>query len=130
MYHGASVDSALWEAVKAVSLMAALGRNELAKGSDLHRAAFHSYSQALRKLRADLHEPRAAADNATLMTIIMLDQMEIYCYPDRSLPLGTHFAGLIHVLQLRGKAQLFSHRGWSLFRIAHHRLVSQPTSSR
>lgn len=129
MYHNASTDSALVESVKAVSLMGALSRNELERGSAFHDMALRSYSQALRKLRMDLENPETATEDATLMTIIMLDQMETYAYPDRSLPLGAHFAGLIYVMQLRGQAQLFSRRGWSLFRVAHHRLVSPVASS-
>lgn len=128
MYRHAPTDSALTESVKAASLMGALSRNELQRGSALHDMALRSYSQALRKLRVDLENPETATDDATLMTIIMLDQMETYSYPDRPLPLGAHFAGLIYVMQLRGQAQLFSERGWSLFRVAHHRLVSQVVS--
>lgn len=125
MYHHTSADSALAESVRAVSLMGALSRNELEKGSAFHEMALSSYSQALRKLRMDLENPETATCDETLMTIIMLDQMETYSYQNRSLPLGAHFAGLIYVMQLRGQAQLFSQRGWSLFRVAHHRLVSK-----
>lgn len=124
MFHAAPIDSALVEAVKAASLMGALNRNEVERGSDFHDTALRSYSQALRKLRSDLQEPTTATSDETLMTIIMLDQMETYSYPDRPLPLGPHLTGLIYVMQLRGSAQLFSQRGWSLFRVAHHRLVS------
>lgn len=44
---------------------------------------------------------------------------------DRSEPLGPHSVGLKHLLRARGDDQLFSRRGFSLWRVAHHRLQAR-----
>lgn len=43
----------------------------------------------------------------------------------RSEPLGPHSAGLLHVLRARGDGQLLNREGFSLWRIAHHRLQAR-----
>lgn len=43
--------------------------------------------------------------------------------PDSSLS-GSHVQGMAHILRLRGHEQFHDPRGWGLFRLAHHRLVS------
>jgi hypothetical protein len=38
---------------------------------------------------------------------------------------ATHTEGMAQILRLRGPDQLYSARGWSLYRLAHHRLQRQ-----
>jgi hypothetical protein len=61
------------------------------------------------------------------MSIVILDLLEVFCQPNRSLPLGVHYDGVKNVIKLRGKRQLYSERGWGLFRLAHRRLACQNT---
>lgn len=44
---------------------------------------------------------------------------------DRSEPLGPHTAGLVQILRARGEGQLYTRRGFALWRIAHHRLQAR-----
>lgn len=44
---------------------------------------------------------------------------------DRSEPLGPHSIGLKHLLRARGDRQLYNRRGFSLWRVAHHRLQAR-----
>lgn len=44
---------------------------------------------------------------------------------DRSEPLGPHSVGLKYLLRARGDDQLFNRRGFSLWRVAHHRLQAR-----
>jgi hypothetical protein len=123
MYQEASPTSALVKAVKAISLAGLLARPEFASRVDIKEAACSQYLQAVRQLRLQIGNSQQATDDATLMAILVLDQMEVYHQPGYSMPLGIHFRGVCRILQLRGSAQMFSARGWGLFRIAHHRLV-------
>ena len=36
---------------------------------------------------------------------------------------GSHAVGMAHILRLRGPDQIYGARGWSLFRLSHHRIV-------
>lgn len=38
---------------------------------------------------------------------------------------GAHAEGMAQILRLRGPDQIYGARGWSLFRLSHHRLVGQ-----
>lgn len=123
MYQEAPPSSALAKAVKAISLAGLLTRFEFSGREDVRRAAQSQYLDAVAQLRLQVGAPERAAEDATLMAILVLDQMEVYHQSEHTMPLGIHFQGVCQILQLRGKAQMFSARGWALFRIAHHRLV-------
>lgn len=36
---------------------------------------------------------------------------------------GSHAVGMAQILRLRGPDQIYGARGWSLFRLSHHRIV-------
>ena len=56
------------------------------------------------------------------MTVVVLDMFETV-YLDDPKTRGSHAEGMAQILRLRGPNQIYSARGWSLFRLAHHRLV-------
>jgi hypothetical protein len=45
-------------------------------------------------------------------------------YLGESKPIGPHAEGMKQILRLRGNHQMYGARGWSLFRLSHHRVVS------
>ena len=45
-------------------------------------------------------------------------------YLHDSVSAGSHAQGMAQILRLRGPNQIYGARGWSLFRLSHHRLVS------
>lgn len=40
---------------------------------------------------------------------------------------SSHVQGIAHILRLRGHEQFNDPRSWSLFRLAHHRIVGYKT---
>lgn len=127
MYQASPSDTALSKAVKAIALAQVSVKRDLPGAIELRKAAQSEYIAAISQLRTQIQDPGHVLDDATLMTILVLDQMEFYYQAEHLLPLGVHFQGICRVLQLRGQAQIFSARGWELFRIAHQRVVSLPS---
>jgi hypothetical protein len=105
----------------------------------LARKSLEFYGHALTALGQSLAEKHKTPDDYDLMTTVMLDMFEVYSWsktrqrmlifrqtlfmPD-SLSAGSHAQGMAHILRLRGHEQFYDPRGWGLFRLAHHRLVS------
>ncbi|TAQ89379.1 hypothetical protein B7494_g2269 [Chlorociboria aeruginascens] len=71
-----------------------------------------------------LAEPKNVPDDYTLMTVVVLDLFETVFMHD-AVPIGSHAQGMAQILRLRGPDQVYGARGWSLFRLAHHRLQKQ-----
>jgi hypothetical protein len=42
---------------------------------------------------------------------------------------GSHTVGMAQILRLRGPDQIYGARGWSLFRLSHHRIVRNRNAS-
>ena len=55
--------------------------------------------------------------------------MQTLFMPESASP-DSHAQGMAMILRLRGYQQFHDARGWSLFQLAHHRLVSTSTSSK
>ncbi|KAK6853112.1 hypothetical protein PG995_009924 [Apiospora arundinis] len=90
-------------------------------GNHVAQRALHCYGEALSALGESLAEPGKTPDDYDLMTIVVLDLFEALFLPDIS-QVGAHTQGMAQILRLRGSDQLYNPRGWSLFRLAHHRI--------
>lgn len=44
-------------------------------------------------------------------------------YTPNEVSKGSHVQGMAQLLRLRGNDLVYNARGWSLFRLAHHRIV-------
>ncbi|KAK7956329.1 uncharacterized protein PG986_005551 [Apiospora aurea] len=91
------------------------------EGSHVAQKALHCYGEALSALGESLAEPGKTPDDYDLMAIVVLDLFEALFLPDIS-KVGAHAQGMAQMLRLRGSDQFYNPRGWSLFRLAHHRI--------
>ncbi|KAK8051856.1 hypothetical protein PG993_003241 [Apiospora rasikravindrae] len=91
------------------------------EGTHVAQKALHCYGEALSALGESLAEPGKPPDDYDLMTIVVLDLFEALFLPDTS-QVGAHTQGMAQILRLRGSDQFYNPRGWSLFRLAHHRI--------
>ncbi|TVY85287.1 hypothetical protein LSUE1_G001291 [Lachnellula suecica] len=112
---------ALRWAVRAVSF-ASLGHEQ--GSEELGRKATVCYGKALEALGDTLRNKAEAVSDYTLMTIVVLDLFETIYVQDPT-SRGSHTEGMAQILRLRGPDQLYSARGWSLYRLANHRLQRQ-----
>ncbi|KAH8879488.1 hypothetical protein GQ53DRAFT_671915 [Thozetella sp. PMI_491] len=92
--------------------------------SGLGAKALKCYGLALSALGDALRTSTARPDGQVLMTVVVLDIFETV-YLQKSARSGSHAEGMALVLRLRGQDQIYGPRGWSLFRLAHHRLQKQ-----
>ncbi|KPM42869.1 PAB-dependent poly(A)-specific ribonuclease subunit PAN2 [Neonectria ditissima] len=86
--------------------------------------ALEYYGRALSALGNSLAEKGKIPDDYDLMTVVILDLFETLFIPETASS-GSHAQGMAHILRLRGHEQFHDARGWSLFRLAHHRLQKQ-----
>ncbi|KAI0128166.1 hypothetical protein F4776DRAFT_198306 [Hypoxylon sp. NC0597] len=86
--------------------------------------ALHCYGMALSALSESLSTSNKVPDDYDLMTAVMLDIFETFFVEDSTMR-GAHAQGMAQILRLRGADQIYSPRGWSLFRLAHHRIQKQ-----
>ncbi|KAH6982090.1 hypothetical protein BKA56DRAFT_672863 [Ilyonectria sp. MPI-CAGE-AT-0026] len=86
--------------------------------------ALECYGQALGALGRSLAEKGKIPDDYDLMAVVILDMFETFFMPGVS-SVESHTQGMAHILRLRGHEQFHDPRGWSLFRLAHHRLQKQ-----
>ncbi|KAI0109831.1 hypothetical protein F4814DRAFT_461067 [Daldinia grandis] len=94
-----------------------------AENSDVLEAkAFHCCGLSLSVLGESLKAMGKIPDDYDLMTAVMLDIFETFFIDDPSMR-GAHAQGTL-ILSLRGSDQIYSPRGWSLFRLAHHRILN------
>ncbi|PSR82107.1 hypothetical protein BD289DRAFT_454489 [Coniella lustricola] len=97
--------------------------------SELGRRALKYYGQALTALSESLGTDGKSPDDHDLMTVVILDFFETLFLPD-NVSRGCHAQGMSQILRHRGKEQLYDARGWSLFRLAHHRVQKQALAFR
>ncbi|KAI8630662.1 hypothetical protein F5Y19DRAFT_52847 [Xylariaceae sp. FL1651] len=100
---------------------------DLSKGQDddqLAEKALHCYGLSLSALGESLKETGKVPDDYDLMTVVVLDIFETFHIQDPATK-GMHAQGMAHILRLRGYDQIYNTRGWSLFRLAHHRIQKQ-----
>ena len=88
----------------------------------LRSQALQCYGTSLSCLGESLAGHGKDPDDYDLMTVVILDIFETV-YLDDPIARGSHAEGMAQILRLRGPNQIYSARGWSLFRLAHHRLV-------
>ncbi|KAI1089064.1 hypothetical protein F5B19DRAFT_390767 [Rostrohypoxylon terebratum] len=86
--------------------------------------AFQCYGMSLSALGESLSLPGKTPDDYDLMTVVMLDIFETFFIEEPAMR-GAHAQGMAQILRLRGPDQIYSPRGWSLFRLAHHRIQKQ-----
>ncbi|KAL2208374.1 hypothetical protein CC79DRAFT_567195 [Sarocladium strictum] len=112
---------------------------------DFATKALEYYGNSLVALEKSLGKEGKEPDDYDLMTVVMLDIFEVRlislvtpyspCHPGQLTSIksvylpdqkqsGSHAQGMAHILRLRGYEQFHEPRGWGLFRVAHHRLVS------
>lgn len=90
----------------------------------LYNKALQCYGLSLSNLGESLKNPETKPDDYILMTVVILDLFEcIYLHVPISE--GQHSQGMAQILRLRGPDQIYSARGWSMFRLAHHRLQKE-----
>ena len=88
--------------------------------------ALKCYGLALKALADALSDTKREPDDYVLMTIVVLDMFEsIYLKDQTAVKLGSHTGGMAGMLRLRGTNQIYGTRGWSLFRLSHHRLQKE-----
>ncbi|TVY34667.1 hypothetical protein LOCC1_G008709 [Lachnellula occidentalis] len=92
---------------------------------ELERKASVCYGKALEALSESLRNKEEAVSDYTLMTVVMLDLFETMFIQASPHSRGAHTEGMAQILRLRGPDQIYSARGWSLYRLAHHRLQRQ-----
>ncbi|KAI0892686.1 hypothetical protein F4806DRAFT_229191 [Annulohypoxylon nitens] len=100
---------------------------DLAKAQNndgLINKAFRCYGMSLSALGESLSSPGKTPDDYDLMTAVMLDIFETFFVEEPTMR-GAHAQGMAQILRLRGSDQIYSPRGWSLFRLAHHRIQKQ-----
>lgn len=100
---------------------------DLSKPQDsdaLASKAFRCYGLSLSALGESLSAAGKVPDDDDLMTTVMLDIFETFFIEDPAMR-GAHAQGMAQILRLRGPDQIYSPRGWSLFRLAHHRIQKQ-----
>ncbi|KUJ20089.1 uncharacterized protein LY89DRAFT_470567 [Mollisia scopiformis] len=86
--------------------------------------ALQCYGMALSALGESLAEPGKVPDDYDLMTVVILDIFETLYTPNEAAK-GSHAQGMAQILRLRGSDLVYNSRGWSLFRLAHHRIQQQ-----
>lgn len=92
---------------------------------EVARRALECYGEALIALGKSLAAERGKPpDDYDLMAVVVLDIFETLFMPDSASAAAAHAQGMANILRLRGHAQFYDARGWGLFRLAHHRLVS------
>ncbi|KAI0888769.1 uncharacterized protein GGS22DRAFT_62938 [Annulohypoxylon maeteangense] len=94
------------------------------KSTALTNKAFHCYGMSLSALGESLSSQGKVPDDHDLMTAVMLDIFETFFVEEPAMR-GAHAQGMAQILRLRGSDQIYSPRGWSLFRLAHHRIQKQ-----
>ena len=99
------------------------------RSATLHDKALQCYGLALSALGEALADPRSIPDDYMLMTVVVLDLFETIFLHD-TVSAGSHAEGMAQILRLRGPDQIYGARGWSLFRVSHHRLQKQQLISR
>ncbi|KAI1208448.1 uncharacterized protein F4807DRAFT_152287 [Annulohypoxylon truncatum] len=100
---------------------------DLAKAQNtdvLAKKAFHCYGMSLSALGESLSSHGKIPDDYDLMAAVMLDIFETFFIEEPTMR-GAHAQGMAQILRLRGSDQIYSPRGWSLFRLAHHRVQKQ-----
>ena len=95
--------------------------------------ALECYGLALSALGESLSDPSSDPSDYDLMAIVVLDIFEvsscsIYLSSQliriKAVHLGDESSKVMaSILRLRGRYQICGTRGWSLFRLSHHRLV-------
>ncbi|KAE8451742.1 hypothetical protein EG329_003199 [Mollisiaceae sp. DMI_Dod_QoI] len=103
---------------------------DISKGQDsevLARKALQCYGMALSALGDSLAAPGKDPDDYDLMTVVVLDIFETLYTPEVASK-GSHAQGMAQILRLRGSDMIYNSRGWSLFRLAHHRIQKQQLS--
>ncbi|TVY14836.1 hypothetical protein LARI1_G007600, partial [Lachnellula arida] len=95
------------------------------ENEELERKASVCYGKALEALGDTLRNKEEAVSDYTLMTVVMLDLFETMFIQASTHSRGAHTEGMAQILRLRGPDQIYSARGWSLYRLAHHRLQRQ-----
>lgn len=86
--------------------------------------ALQCYGLALTALAEALADTKREPDDYVLMTVVVLDMFESIHLKDQA-ALGSHTGGIAGILRLRGPDQIYGSRGWSMFRLSHHRLQKQ-----
>jgi hypothetical protein len=86
--------------------------------------ALQCYGSALTSLAEALADTKRKPDDYVLMTVVVLDMFESIYLKDQA-ALGSHTGGMAGILRLRGPDQIYGSRGWSMFRLSHHRLQKQ-----
>ncbi|CZR51355.1 related to negative acting factor [Phialocephala subalpina] len=94
------------------------------KNASVYNKALQCYSLALSNLGESLKNPETKPDDYVLMTVVVLDLFECM-YLHVPISEGQHSQGMAQILRLRGPDQIYSARGWSMFRLAHHRLQKE-----
>ncbi|KAI1266415.1 hypothetical protein F5Y18DRAFT_416299 [Xylariaceae sp. FL1019] len=123
LFHEARVESR--KALRCAVLSASYASIAAGSGnSEMEKKALELYGEALCALGDALKSNTEPPDGYVLMTIVVLDIFETV-YLGQSASDSSHAEGMKLVLRLRGPNQIYGPRGWSLFRLAHHRLLKQ-----
>ncbi|KAH8819700.1 hypothetical protein F5884DRAFT_23244 [Xylogone sp. PMI_703] len=126
-----SPDSVVIAAFQAVA-MAALANRPNAKGSGLMHQAFTKYAQALRLTNLALQDQTLQKEDSTLAAVLCLGLFEsIASERGNVLAWGAHVEGAVQLVKLRGKKQLSSKIGHSLFvTVRNHMIVNCMAASK
>lgn len=113
-------------AFSAVSL-AALSNRPNTRGSSLFHQAIGQYAKALKALNLALQNTVHQKTDQTLASIIMLGFFETVCSEKtNAMAWYSHVDGAVQLVKMRGKKQLRTKVGYSLFACVRTQMVSQP----
>ncbi|KAK9365301.1 hypothetical protein V1509DRAFT_407381 [Lipomyces kononenkoae] len=122
LYLSAPPESILWLAVRAMAF--ADMRHHRSEDTPFTTKALRHYGAALSLLRTIAVDEQRLADDRVLTALLLVDNFESM-YLGRTEPLGPHSDAVRHVLRARGDKQFFDRSGFSLWRVAHHRLQAR-----
>lgn len=100
--------------------------NKVGTGNNFESQALGSYSRALSTTFAALRDPEMAKHDATLAAVLLLGLFEnITAKNMGTLAWGSHIEGAIQLVRSRGRKQLRTKTGLSLFIAVRTQMVSQ-----
>lgn len=121
----APVGSPFLSAFRACSL-AFLNNHRRCTGEVLEIHTLRLYTSAMTATALALQNTKTANDDATLGAILLLLLFEVITSRDMQIPFWrTHLEGAMQLIQARGRAQLFTKTGISLFTAVRTQMVSQ-----
>lgn len=126
---GAPASAGVLTALKACALE--LFNNQQAQNGGLKFDAVKFHTKAISETRLALEDPKAACDDSTIGSILLLLLFEIISCVDLTRSTWrSHLVGAMRLIESRGRSQLLTTIGVSIFTAVRVQLVCQPLDYR